>query len=119
MTHSFGFNPEIKPLNIASQVDPRIVLYIDRVNTMYWLDFPEDASYREIALMLDLARSRGFIEAPGEDDYDMDVDMGDSRRLYLRTTETLPDIPLQRTSMPDLAVTAYGPMSGQMEAVVM
>lgn len=105
-------------VRIPSRFDTRTTLHIDRANYAFWIEYHEDTTLYALRNMKHLAYSKGLIEDPEEDVLDMTEHFGNGMvRLYLVTRETCPDVPFDRSSMPDTERTAYGPLSGFMEAV--
>jgi hypothetical protein len=124
--------PEVAASATISLYDHRVQLHVDRANVTHYIEFHEDSPPAARHDMILLARSRGLVPDDGgrADPYDNAVPVGEFvhvpgqppqdsgvLRLYLVTADTIPDIPFQRSSMPDLSPTAYGPFSGFMEAV--
>lgn len=117
--NDFGRVHEV--IEIESPMDRRVKLHINDADTMYWIEFHEESDPTYIDAMLRTAGRKGYVEDRDEDPTDMRELMEDGIwRLYLVTAEWRYDIPTPRggdKTMPDLSLTAYGPMSGFMEAV--
>ena len=103
---------------VKSLFDPRVQLHVNGECDAY-IEFHEDSEPFAIYDMTATARLHNFIEddGPTADPYDMEIEMGDGIiRRYLVKIEHM-FIPYQRSAMPDLSLTAYGPLSGEMPVV--
>lgn len=99
---------------LHSPFDEKIMLNLDFAEYEGWIDWHVDSPEFACKLMVELARRRGWMVIPDCENEDLGNGWW---RCYLVTIEVIYDMPDWSETMPDLTMTAYGPMSGFMEAI--
>jgi hypothetical protein len=111
-----SFPGEIEARDLVYPLDPRCKLHIDREGEDYYIEINDESADYALTDLKGMAREHGLMFDAG--DPQMIAETEDGVRFYLSVIETTPDIPTPRSAMPlDFESTAYGPLSGFMEAV--
>lgn len=101
----------------SSVFDSRCNLHIEKDDA--WIEFHEDTPPFVLADMTAVAREHGYKPDPTGDEYDYLVELDEPGMLRFYLVEYIAVfMPYQRSALPDLSQTAYGPQSGEMPAVV-